>query len=74
MGLGLLLTIVGVSILSTPGPLRAFTTEPAVTLVVRPPWTWLPFVLVASALAGHLLVFRWLALHAREGAASGAPA
>ncbi|APR80148.1 Hypothetical protein A7982_05495 [Minicystis rosea] len=71
MGLGLLLTVVTVSMLSAPGPLRAFNGEPALTLVARAPWPWLPFVLVASALAGHVLVFRWLHLHARDDAASG---
>jgi hypothetical protein len=30
--------------------------------VMRPPFVWLPAVMVLAALAGHLLVFRALAL------------
>lgn len=60
LGLGLLLTIVVVAILSTPAPFRQFTDGPANRLPGMFPYVWLPTVLVQSALAGHLLVFRLL--------------
>lgn len=58
IGLALLLTIVTVAILSTPGPLRAFVNEPANTIVATLPFVWLPTVLVQMAWIGHLLVLR----------------
>lgn len=57
-GLALLLTIVGVAILSIPGPLRRFHNEPANTLVLNFPYVWLPAILVMAALLGHLVLFR----------------
>ncbi len=61
LGMGLLVNIVGVALLSMPTAFRTFMEEPANTLPARFPWVWLPSVLVASALVGHLLVFRALA-------------
>lgn len=60
-GFGLLLNIMAVAILSLPGPLRAFANEPANELVLHFPYVWIPAVLVVSAFAGHLLLFRKLA-------------
>lgn len=57
-GLALLLNIVGVAILSLPGPLRLFHNEPANTLVLHFPYVWLPAILVMAALLGHLVLFR----------------
>jgi hypothetical protein len=60
VGLGLLLTIVTIAILSTPVPFRAFANDPANTLITTFPYVWLPAVLVQAAWIGHLLVFRRL--------------
>jgi hypothetical protein len=60
-GLGMLLNIVTISVLSMPTPLRIFAAEPANTFIVTAPYIWLPTLLVPTALCGHLLVFRRLA-------------
>jgi hypothetical protein len=62
LGLMLLCVIVGIALLSAPGPLRAFPGEPANTFVAFPPFVWLPAFLVQAAWLGHLLVFRRLEL------------
>lgn len=61
-GLGLLLNVVGVAILSVPGPLRHFWNDPPNLWVATFPFVWLPTVLVPLALAGHILIFRKLCL------------
>lgn len=61
IGLGLLINIVTIAVLSMPTPLRMFFTEPANTIVpTQAPYIWLPVFLVQAALFGHLLVFRKL--------------
>lgn len=60
VALGLLLTIVAISILSAPVPFRLFLTEPGSAYVQGFPGVWLPAVAVQAALMGHLLVFRRL--------------
>ncbi|MGH9803019.1 MAG: hypothetical protein ACRD82_21855 [Blastocatellia bacterium] len=60
VGLGLLINIVTVAILSAPTPLRQFFNEPANTFIAYWPFVWLPTFLVQAAWFGHLLVFRWL--------------
>jgi hypothetical protein len=60
LGLALLINIVVVAILSTPR-FRAFGDDALNTFVMRPPYVWLPAVMVLAALAGHLLVFRAVA-------------
>jgi hypothetical protein len=67
LGLGLLLNIITIAVLSTPSPFRAFMQEPANTLPSHFPWAWLPSFLVQAALFGHLVVFRALL---RKSAAS----
>ena len=57
-GLGLLINIVTVAVLSMPTPFRQFS--PANLFVVEAPFIWLPAFLVTLALFGHLLVFRRL--------------
>lgn len=57
-GLGLLATIVTISLLSMPSPIRVFMNEPANTFIAYLPFIWLPTVLVMLAFFGHLLVFR----------------
>jgi hypothetical protein len=68
LGLALLSVIVGIALLSTPTPLRAFHNEPANTFVAYPPFVWLPGFLVQAAWFGHLLVFRKLAANTRRAA------
>jgi hypothetical protein len=66
LGSALLLTIMAIAVASTP-KFHAFGTRPEQlnTWVAYAPFTWLPFVLVAAALFGHLLVWRWLAAQRR---------
>ena len=59
LGLGLLGNVVTVAIVSTPR-IRYFGDEHVVTFVTYPPFVWLPAVMVAAALAGHLVIFRAL--------------
>lgn len=66
VSLGLLLNIVVISVLSTPSAFRAFPQEPANTFIATAPYVWLPALLVPAALAGHLLVFRYLAAQPAE--------
>ena len=60
IGLGLLVNVVSVAVLSFPGPFRYFMNEPANVWITHLPFVWLPTVLVPLALAGHLLVARKL--------------
>jgi len=51
----------GVSVAMKLGPLlRLFGDDRVVTFVTYPHFVWLPAVMVMSALAGHLLIFRRL--------------
>lgn len=58
--LGLLATIVGMSIASMPPPFGRFAEGPYNTLMTDPVVVHLPMVLVLLALSGHILVFRKL--------------
>lgn len=59
IGLGLLINIVTIAVLSMPTSLRMFFTEPAnIIVTTQAPYIWLPVFLVQAALFGHLLVFR----------------
>lgn len=60
VGFALLINIMAVAILSTPGSFRLFQNEPANTLIAQFPYIWLPTVLVPTAWIGHLLLFRRL--------------
>jgi hypothetical protein len=64
-GFALLVNIVTVAVLSTP-IFRWFGDERLNTFVTYAPYVWLPAVLVAAALIGHILVWRTLARDARE--------
>ena len=57
VGLGLLLNIVTIAILSTPR-FAWFGPDRLNVFVMYPPFVWLPAVMVVAALAGHLIVFR----------------
>lgn len=61
-GLGFLIYIMAVSILSTPYPFRVFMNEPANTLPFHFPFVWLPAVVVPFALLLHVLSIRRLLL------------
>ena len=75
MGFALLLNVLTVAILSTPTPLRVFMNEPANVWITRAPFVWLVAVLVPTALAGHVVIFRRLRLEMRQPAtATGAKA
>jgi hypothetical protein len=57
LGTVLLCNIVVVSILSTP-VFSVFKTQPANTWITAAPFVWLPTVLVAFAIFGHVVVYR----------------
>jgi hypothetical protein len=59
LGLGLLINVVTIAILSMPTPMRVFG-GPANVWVATFPYVWLPTVMVMAALFGHLLVTRRL--------------
>jgi hypothetical protein len=73
IGLGTLLNIVVVAILSAPGPLRVFMNEPANTFVTTVPYVWLPTLFVLTAMLGHLLVFRRLRAGAAQRGGASSP-
>lgn len=72
LGSVLLLNIVTIAVLSTPTPLRVFHNSPPNVWVTQFPFIWLPTVMVAMALLGHLLIFQRLS--ARDRPAASRPA
>jgi hypothetical protein len=56
----LLVNIVVIAVRSMPGPWRAYTTEPANTIVLGGVFVWIPAFYVLAAWFGHVLVFRAL--------------
>lgn len=60
LGLGLLVNIVTIAILSMPTPLRVFENEPANTIVTQFPFVFLPAFLVPLAYILHLMSLRKL--------------
>ena len=58
IGMGLVLNIIAVSILSLPIPMRVFTEDN--TWITQAPFIWLPTFLVQLAISGHVLSFRKL--------------
>jgi hypothetical protein len=65
LGLALLLNVVITAVMAMPHPLQMLNTTPPNVWVTYFPFILLPGVLVCSALLGHLLVFRALALQRR---------
>lgn len=61
MGLVLVLVVMGIGIASTPA-IHAFGPKALNTWIAWFPFVWLPAVMVAAAIAGHVLVFRRLAM------------
>ena len=60
MGALLLANVLAIALMSTPTPLRVFRNEPANLWVTQAPFVWLPAVMVAAALIGHIVIFRRL--------------
>ena len=60
MGLGLLVNVVTVAILSTPVPFRHFMNDPPNVWILRMPFIWLPMIMVMAAWFGHLAIYRKL--------------
>lgn len=67
IGLGLLINIVTVAILSMPTPFRVFMNEPSNTLVTKVPFILLPAMLVPLAYGLHFLSLRQLRLTSKPG-------
>ncbi len=59
LGLGLLLNVMRIAMLSTPMPLRTFVNDPPVLLAYHFPYGWIVPFCVSGALFGHLVVVRW---------------
>jgi len=60
LGLGFVLNVVIVGMLSLPTPFRLFMNEPANIFIAYLPFIWLPVFLVQMAIGGHILAFRKL--------------
>jgi len=61
VGTALLINVATLAVLSSPLPFRYFLEDPAVLLAFHFPYGWIVPFCVAPALAGHVIVFRWLA-------------
>lgn len=71
LGFILLLNVIGLALLSMPTPLQQIFSDPPNIWITFFPFTYLPTVLVAFALFGHLLIFRRLWAE-RQGNKAGA--
>jgi hypothetical protein len=60
LGSLLLLNVVVISLVSAPTPIRVFENSPPNVWITRPPYIWLPTVMVAFAILGHIVVYRAL--------------
>lgn len=60
VGSALLVTVATLAVLSSPLPFRMFMNDPPVLLAFHAPYGWIVPMCVAPALAGHLVIFRWL--------------
>ena len=60
MGTLLLVNIIVIALLSTPTPFRLFRQPPANVWITAAPFVWLPTVMVAFAILGHIVLFRRL--------------
>ncbi len=60
IGTLLLINIIVIALLSAPTPLRVFLRGPANVWITTEPYVWLPTVMVAFAILGHILVYRRL--------------
>ena len=62
IGLGLLLNILVIAVLSMPTPIRYFMNEPSNTIVAEFPFIYLPGILVVIAIAFHIFSLRQVAV------------
>jgi hypothetical protein len=60
LGTLLLINIVLIAGLSAPTPWRVFRDAPANTWIATAPYIWLPTVMVAFAILGHIVIYRAL--------------
>ncbi len=60
MGTLLLVNIISIALLSAPAPWRVFRESPANTWIATAPYVWLPTVMVAFAILGHIVIYRRL--------------
>ena len=60
MGTLLLVNIILIALLSAPTPLRVFRDGPANVWITTVPYIWLPTVMVAFAILGHIVIYRRL--------------
>ena len=60
LGALLLVNIVTVAMLSAPTPFRVFREGPANVWITAAPYVWLPSVMVAFAILGHIVIYRRL--------------
>jgi hypothetical protein len=60
LGSLLLLNVVVIALLSAPTPLRVFRNDPPNVWITQPPYVFLPTVMVAFAILGHIVIFRAL--------------
>lgn len=60
LGSVLLVAVATIAMLSLPLPLRRYMNDPPVLLAYHFPYGWIVPFCVGGALAGHILVFRWL--------------
>ena len=60
LGTLLLLNVMTIAVLSSPLPIRVFTSGAPVLLAFYFPYGWIIPFCVGGALFGHLIVFRWV--------------
>ena len=60
MGTLLLVNIILIALLSAPTPWRVFRDGPANVWITTEPYIWLPTVMVAFAILGHIVIYRRL--------------
>ena len=63
LGLGLLLRVASIAVLSSPLPIRRYFEGPPVQLASHVPTVWIVPLCVGGALAGHVVALRWLRMH-----------
>ncbi len=65
VGLGLLLRVIALAVLSSPLPFRQYFEGPPVQLAAYVPTVWIVPICVGGALAGHVIALRWLVAQRR---------
>ena len=55
-----LVNIIVIALLSAPTPLRVFLQGPANVWITSEPYIWLPTVMVAFVILGHIVIYRRL--------------